>query len=169
MVDTKVRTVQAQLLGRNGEVDRLVEEIAGRAGLGGWGVRPVAEGEEPNLLHEISVDVLDGVASERVTGCGLREPSAHRRDRSPLSASAVPSGLLLKKSRLRRRDQCARASIYEGKGEITLLEKDMTRYAFFEPSYCKWFDAHKLTYPPSACTHSVRASTLIDWKDSGHE
>src|SRR5271166_5833875 len=51
VVNAKVRTVQAQLLGRNSEVDGLVEEIARTASLGGGRVRPVAEGEEANLLH----------------------------------------------------------------------------------------------------------------------
>jgi hypothetical protein len=77
MVDPKVGTVQSQLLGRDGEVDGLVEKVTRGAGLRGWGLRPVTEGQEANLLHESSVGVPDGNTAHGFgKGIRWRWPSA---------------------------------------------------------------------------------------------
>jgi len=74
-MDPKVGTVQSQLLSGDGKVDRLVEKIARRAGLRGWGLLPVAEGEEANLLHGKIVGVLDHATFGLDMEFRLRSPS----------------------------------------------------------------------------------------------
>ena len=51
VVHADVRAVEAELLGRHGELDRLHERVAGGARLRAGGRLPVAEGEEPDAGH----------------------------------------------------------------------------------------------------------------------
>ena len=63
MVDAKIRPVRAELLGRDGEVDRLQKHVARRARPRVRRVGPVTEGEKADVFHGGGVIILLVVAS----------------------------------------------------------------------------------------------------------
>ena len=67
MVDAEIGAVRAQLLGGDGEVDRLQQRVGRRARLRLRRGRPVPEREKADLLHAacLSVDVAVDVSSHR--------------------------------------------------------------------------------------------------------